>query len=325
MMMKTKILLFFSLIIILFAGFYYNNIYFPLDFAEENESKVITIPQSVSAREIIKILRFNNVIKNEFFTRVFLRIKRWDLSLLAGEYEFFSPKSTKEILKKIHLGKIKGIRVTIPEGSTNVEIANILESMELINKEKFVALSKKEEGYLFPDTYYFYKGISEQEIIDLMKEQFNKVVLSLASQKDKELDLDLRECVILASIVEKETNSDNDRKMVASVFLNRLRKKIKLESCVTILYALGKHKSTLYNSDLKIDSPYNTYIYYGLPPGPICNPGKSALASVFNPAKSEFLFFVSRLDGTHEFSRTLREHISAKNKYKNFKEAIKLK
>ena len=314
--MKIKVLIFCSIIIILLAGFFYYNIYSPLAFAEDKGSRIIDIPQSVSAGEIIRTLKSNNIIKSEFFARVFLKIKGWDLSLLAGEYEFFSHESTKEVLRKIHLGKIKGIRITIPEGSTNVEIAEILGSLKFINKEKFITLSQKEEGFLFPDTYYFYKGISEQEIIDLMKEQFNKVVSRLAGQKDDDVKLDLRGCVILASIVEKESNFDNDRKMVASVFLNRLRKRIRLESCVTVMYAIGKHKDNLTSNDLKIDSPYNTYIHYGLPPGPICNPGESALSSVFNPAKSEFLFFVSRLDGTHEFSRTLQEHISAKNKYK---------
>ncbi|MDD5772457.1 MAG: endolytic transglycosylase MltG [bacterium] len=318
--MKTKILIFCSVIIILFAGSYFYDIYSPFDFVEGNKSIIITIPQSVSAREIIKILKSNRIIRNEFITRVFLKITGWDSSLLAGEYEFFSPLSTKEVLKKVHLGEIKGIRITIPEGYTNVEIAELLASLKLVDKEKFVALSNKEEGFLFPDTYYFYKGISEQKIIDLMREQFNNIILPLAARKDKEINLDLRECVILASIVEKEAN--NDRKMVASVFLNRLRKKIKLESCVTVMYAIGRHKNSLYNNDLRIDSPYNTYLHYGLPPGPIGNPGRSALESVFNPAKSDFLFFVSRLDGTHEFSRTLQEHVTAKNKYKKISKKI---
>lgn len=314
-----RFLLFFSLIIIFFAVFCLYSIFSPFDFAKRdksNKSAVITIPQSVSAKEIIKILKSNNIIRNEFLARVFIRIKNWDSSLLAGEYEFFSPVSTKEVFEKIHLGEIKGIRITIPEGWTNVEIAELLASFKLVNREKFIDLSRNEEGFLFPDTYYFYKGMSEQDIIDLMKGQFNNVILPLADKKDDEINLDLKECVILASIVEKETNNYDEKKLIASVFLNRLRKKIKLESCVTVMYAIGIHKNGLNNKDLSIDSPYNTYLHYGLPPEPICNPGKSSLSGVFNPAKSDFLFFVLRTDGTHEFSRTLQEHIIAKNKYK---------
>ncbi|MFH1287456.1 MAG: endolytic transglycosylase MltG [bacterium] len=318
-MMKHKILLSFSLIIIFFTGFYFYSIFYPFDFAGRNKlnkSTVVTVPQSVSANEIIKILKSGNVIHNEFCARVFIRLTGWGPSLLAGEYEFFPPVSTKEVFKKIHLGKIKGIKITIPEGHTNIEIADLLASFKLINREKFIDLSLNEDGFLFPDTYYFHKGMREQDIIDLMKERFNNVVLPLADKKDDEINLDLKECVILASIVEKEANSYDERRLIASVFLNRLRKRIKLESCVTVIYAIGKHKRSLNNKDLSIDSPYNTYLHYGLPPGPICNPGKSSLSSVFNPVKSEFLFFVSRLDGTHEFSRTLQEHILAKKKYK---------
>ncbi|MEW6088645.1 MAG: endolytic transglycosylase MltG [bacterium] len=323
--MKHRILLFFSLIIVFFAGFYSYSIFYPFNFSRQDKpgkSVIVTIPQYVSAREIIRILKSSDIIKNEFFTRIYLKIKGWDSTLLAGEYEFFLPVSAKEALKKIHLGEIKGIRITIPEGYTNTEIAELLAGLKLVDREKFISLSQDDEGFLFPDTYYLYKGMSEQMIIDLMKEQFNYIVLPLFSQKDEENTLSLKDCVILASIVEKEANTDSERRMVASVFLNRLRKRIKLESCVTVMYAIGRRKSNLDNKDLRIDSLYNTYLHYGLPPGPICNPGKSALSNVFNPAKSDFLFFVSRRDGTHEFTRTLQEHISAKNRYKKILKKI---
>lgn len=310
-MVKTKILLSFSLTIVFLVWYCF---YSKFDLA--NKSIVVTIPQSVSADEIIKILKFNNVIRSEFPAKVFVRITGWDSSLLAGEYEFFSPVSMKDVLKKIHLGEIKGIRITIPEGWTNAEIADLLAGFKLVDREKFIDLSRNEEGFLFPDTYYFYKGMSEQDIIGLMKGQFSSVVLPLFSQKNDEVNLGLKECVILASIVEKEVNNYDEKRLIASVFLNRLRKKIKLESCVTVMYAIGRHKSSLSNKDLGVNSPYNTYLHHGLPPGPICNPGKSSLSSVFNPAESEFLFFVSRHDGTHEFSRTSQEHLMAKKKYK---------
>lgn len=312
-MIKPRMLLFYSLVVV-FVGSFLGSIFCP--FGLNNKSVVVTVPQSVSAKEIIKILKSHGVINSEFFARVFVRLTGWDSGLLAGEYEFFSPVSTKDVLKKIHLGEIKGIRITIPEGWTNVEIADILAGFKLVDREKFIDLSRNEEGFLFPDTYYFYKGMSEQNIIDSMKEQFNSVVLPLADKKDDEVNLDLRGCVILASIVEKETNNYDEKRLIASVFLNRLRKKIKLESCVTVMYAIGRHKSSLNSKDLGVNSPYNTYLHFGLPPGPICNPGKSSLTSVFNPAESNFLFFVSRHDGTHEFSRTSQEHLLAKKKYK---------
>lgn len=310
-MVKTKILLFFSLTIVFLVWYCF---YSKFDLA--NKSVVVTIPQSVSADEIIKILKSSNVIRSEFPAKIFVRVTGWDSGLLAGEYEFFSPVSMKDVLKKIHLGEIKGIRITIPEGWTNVEIAELLAGFKLVDKGKFIDLSRSEEGFLFPDTYYFYKGMSEQNIIDLMRERFDNVVLPLAGKKDDEVKLGLRECVILASITEKESNDCDEKKLIASVFLNRLRKKIKLESCVTVMYAIGRHKSSLSSKDLGVNSPYNTYLHFGLPPGPICNPGKSSLSSVFNPAESEFLFFVSRHDGTHEFSRTSQEHLLAKKRYK---------
>jgi len=259
--------------------------------------------------------------------------KRSGLSLKAGGYflsEGMSIYEAIEALRRVpHLEK-----VTIPEGLTAREIAKLLSEKEIISsEEEFLKLvfngkeafrefkfikeipSLSLEGYLFPDTYYFPKRTPPKNVISAMLKRFERAISPEMLKELPDLGLTFHEVIILASVVEKEGMKDEEYPIISAVFYNRLRRGMKLESCATVEYLLKERKERLTLDDLKIDSPYNTYMYKGLPPGPICNPGAKAIAGAFFPAKVDYLYFVSKGDGGHHFSRTYEEHVEAKNRY----------
>jgi len=170
---------------------------------------------------------------------------------------------------------------------------------------------KRLEGFLFPDTYQFEADATAEEIINVMLKRFGEVYNEEYRRRAQELGLSTLEVVTMASIVEKEAKLDEERAVIAGVFYNRLKKNWKLESCATVQYLLGEPKAELSYKDLEIDSPYNTYKYYGLPPGPIASPGKASLEAALYPEEVDYLFFRANPDGSHTFSRTLAEHNQA--------------
>ncbi|HLA41159.1 MAG TPA: endolytic transglycosylase MltG, partial [Candidatus Glassbacteria bacterium] len=159
--------------------------------------------------------------------------------------------------------------------------------------------------------------ISEESVLRLMVDRFSQVYEDLARRREPASELDRRQSVILASIIEKEAQLDRERPIISSVFLNRIAGNRPLESCATVLFVLGKHKSRLLYRDLEIESTYNTYLHRGLPPGPICSPGRASLEAALFPAQTGYLYFVARGDGSHVFSRSLDEHVQAKRRYQN--------
>ena len=174
------------------------------------------------------------------------------------------------------------------------------------------------EGYLFPETYHFPKGTPTEKLVEAMVTQFKKTFNENWQRRADELGMTVREVVILASLIEKETSIPEERTLVSAVFHNRLRIGMKLDCDPTIIYALKQQDrfgDRLRTKDLRFDSPYNTYLYPGLPPGPICNPGQGCLEAALYPAASKYLYFVSKNDGSHHFSLTLREHLRAVQKY----------
>ncbi|MDP6626047.1 MAG: endolytic transglycosylase MltG, partial [Nitrospinota bacterium] len=172
------------------------------------------------------------------------------------------------------------------------------------------------EGYLFPDTYYFEKKISDYDILKKMVDAFRKkIMIQEIMVEAKKSNLSLHEIVTLASVIEKETGKEEERPLISAVFHNRLRKKMRLQSDPTVIYAIRNFDGNLRKKDLRIDSPYNTYRYAGLPPGPIANPGLSSIKTAMQPAKANYLYFVSKKDGEHKFSSTLKEHNQAVLKY----------
>ena len=283
-------------------------------------SKLITISSGQSLKTIASNLQETGIVKNSFLFVLLARIKQAARSIKAGEYELNTGMNPKDVLHILVSGRERLIRVTIPEGLTMNDIARILEEKSISPSDTFLSLAHDPdhlsslgitgtsvEGYLFPDTYRFRRdmeSVKVQEImVDRWKEIFNPYV-----QRCKELEMSIAEVMTLASIVEKETGGSDERPLVASVFLNRLKKGMKLAADPTVIYGIEDFNGNLTRTHLRTDTPYNTYTRTGLPPGPISNPGKQSIHAVLYPAESDFLFFVSRNDGTHIFSKTYTEH-----------------
>ncbi len=243
------------------------------------------------------------------------KLRGLDRTLKQGIYRFHKGMSEDSVLLVLASGKIATVTVTIPEGLTLNEIALKLSRAGVVNQDTFLKLAKDKrllrefnvpfqtfEGLLFPDTYNFPVDIEPADVLRLMAHRFFEIAEPL--MRGTRIDT----LVILASIVEKEAYLAEERPVIASVFLNRLRVGMKLESCATVEYALPEHKERLTYGDLRVNSPYNTYQITGLPPGPICSPGKASLEAVAHPKHTKYLFFVSKGDGSHYFSETAREH-----------------
>lgn len=275
------------------------------------------VPKNSSVGEIAEILRSKKVIIDPFGFTLIVRALKSDRNLKSGNYRISRVKNVFEIISILEEGvPQKQVKVTIPEGFTVYDVARRLKENGIIaNENDFVEKAKQFEGYLFPDTYFFYKGESPEKIIDAMKSRFYEVLPENYEEMAKKKGLTLKEAVILASIVEKEAKFDKDRPLVASVFLNRLKIGMPLQSDATVNYALKSNKLWLSRNDLNVDSPYNTYKYTGLPPGPICNPGLKSLLAVVNAPKTDYYYFLTKPDGEAVFERTLEEHNRNIRKY----------
>jgi UPF0755 protein len=284
-----------------------------------------------SVRTIAQNLRGKGIIKKELPFILGYKIFFPSKSIKAGEYAFHLPLSIKDVLIIITEGKVYLHPLTIPEGMTRREIALYLESHHFSEAKDFLEAALRTEaisgldkdasnleGYLFPETYRFPKGTPAEKIVSTLVAQFKSAFNENWLKRASEIKMTPREVVTLASLIEKEASLPEERKLVSAVFHNRLRIGMKLDCDPTIIYALkekGISKERLQSKDLKIDSPYNTYLYRGLPPGPICNPGRESLEAALYPLNENYLYFVSKNDGSHHFSRTFREHQKAVIKY----------
>ncbi len=293
-----------------------------------NRTEVV-IPDSLNARQIAQRLSDEHVLRNVDEFLLWLRIMGREKELKAGKYEFYRYKNPFYVIGQLTRGGRSEIIVTIPEGSTVDETAAILEGHGLVDAGRFIELCRDDsvieefglratslEGYLFPDTYSFSDAQDEASVIATLLANFRKRAADLGV-----VDRDsLHRAVILASIVEREAKYEDERPVIARVFINRLNTNRPLESCATIYYVLkssGKYipGRKLSDRDLRVESPYNTYQNPGLPPGPICSPGESSMRAALAPADVDYLYFVARGDGRHHFSRTFREHAAAKEQY----------
>lgn len=246
----------------------------------------------------------------------------------VGEYRLSPAQAPGEILEWLVEGRVATWPVSIPEGFTAAMIADRLAAEGLTDAEAFLAAANdpalatelgieapRLEGYLFPETYRLPKGLPARRIATVMVEHFMEVYRPLAP-KARERGLSMHEVVTLASIVEKETGAPHERARIASVFVNRIERGMRLESDPTTIYGIPDFDGNLRRLHLEdTGNPYNTYRITGLPPGPIANPGRAALLAVVEPEETDYLYFVSRGDGTHVFSRTYREHVNAVNEY----------
>lgn len=282
---------------------------------EVKTAKLVEIPEGANAVDVAKLLQENGIIKNDDWFLYLTR--RYDVQekLKAGIYEFSGRTPLKEVIKRIVHGEVTLVRVTVPEGSTIKDIADILERKKLVSKEDFIKYAletKKLEGFLFPDTYFFPHKTSVEAIASTMYKRFKHVFEEIYGEEITDANFKkVKEIVTVASIVEKEAMYDSERRIIAGIIYKRLKRNIPIQSCATVIYATEKPKSRLSTSDLKVRSPYNTYIHRGLPPGPICNPGLSSLKAALNPEKTDYLYFVSMGDGRNYFSKTYSEHLAA--------------
>jgi UPF0755 protein len=280
----------------------------------------VDIVPGMSSMQIATQLKNQGIIRSRY---VFVALHEAEGGTLkAGEYRFDHPVPMKEVWERIHRGDVYTVALTIPEGSNLFDIAAKVEAAGLGSKAAFIGAAQHDqsliadldpaapsaEGYLFPDTYRFPRHIDAQEIIAAMVKRFRQAAQGIG------LTADYHPTVTLASLIEKETPLDAERPLVASVFVNRLEKNIPLMTDPSVIYAAlleGRYRGTIYASDLRADSAYNTYRHAGLPPGPICNPGLKSLEAAMHPAQTDYLYFVAAgadPSGQSRFSATLEQH-----------------
>jgi UPF0755 protein len=300
--------------------------------AAGKEEIVITIPKGASSAEIGEILHEKGLIRNATVFKYYVRYKGIASQLQAGDYRFTPGMSVDALLDKMVNGDVyvETFTFTIPEGFTVIQIADLLAEKGLVNKEKFLKevnegkfdydfikaipadpnRKYRLEGYLFPETYEMKKGATEHEIIDRMLSQFDKVFKEEWKAELNKRKMTIDQAVTLASIVEREAVLNEERPVIAGVFYNRMEEGWKLQSCATIQFILGKQRDVITYKDLEVESPYNTYINSGLPPGPIASPGQASLQAVVYPENHDYFFFVTKKDGSdgHFFSKTFAEH-----------------
>jgi UPF0755 protein len=286
-------------------------------------SVLVRIPPGSSTLSILAALESGGVIRDRRLGLVVLRFLHRGRSLKAGEYRFEGARSAEQVILKIQAGDVVTYRVTVPEGLSAAEVFALFASQGFGSGPEFAALFHKPgtfegvpagaptlEGFLFPETYNVTRSMSAHEIASIMLHQFQKHLPPLFEKKAAALGLSELQAVTLASLVEKETAVPSERPLVAAVFRNRLKKGMLLQCDPTTIYALkriGAWKGTLTRSELSLAEPYNTYASPGLPPGPICNPGRTSLEAAVSPSTSTFLYFVAAGDGTHRFATSYED------------------
>jgi len=314
-----------------FAYYRWNELCLPV--CGQSEKRDVFIKYGIGVREIAKLLENEGVIRSQY---VFLYLAWKDGSLRKmqpGEYELDCSLPPEKHLEDIVAGKVKLYKIVIPEGSNLFDVKRIFEESGIFEDSDLLAYatdreflrnfgfeSDSAEGFMFPDTYHFPRGLTTKKALSIIFKHFWDVWEKDGfSKKLTELGLDVTDVITLASIVEKETASSEERGLIAGVFWNRLKRDIPLQADPTVTYGLLTQDEPLVKrltkKDLQTLHPYNTYLLRGLPKGPIANPGKEAIKAVLYPTKTDYIYFVSRNDGTHQFSRKLSEHNMAVNLY----------
>lgn len=297
---------------------------------------LVSIPSGASSTRIAGLLEDKGLVRNATVFRYYAKYRGLDQKLKAGNYIFTYGMTMDELLQELSAGNVyrPTITVTIPEGFALEQIAARLAQNGLVDYDEFMnlaigtvpALGRVEEGqryalegYLFPDTYEFDINITPEAILTRMQSRLNDVLTDEMRARAAELGLDTHQLMTLASLVEREVQAPQERDMVAAVLHNRLQKKMPLQLCASVIYALGEHRTELLYSDLEVESPYNTYKISGLPPGPIAAPGRQAIMAVLYPADVDYLYYVLKGDGTgtHYFGRTYAEHQANIRKARN--------
>ncbi len=305
--MKKIILITLSIMIIIIgalAAWFFYELKAPVSKSDQNV--FFEIKSGESTADIASELQSDNLVRSNWMFSFWVKYKK--ITLMPGLYYLRPNMTISEIANDLSVGNVSEYQITIPEGWTNKQIADYLAGKGIVSKEEFLTAANGYEGYLFPDTYRIAVKSTAQEIVTKMRENFDVKTAGLNIANDD---------VILASIVEKETKTAQDRRLVAGIYQNRLALDMPLQSCPTVLYAMGITKDRLSYADTQYDSLYNTYLYKGLPPGPICNPGLDAIEAVLNPTDSDYLFFLSDSNGNIHYAKTDAEQAANEEKYLN--------
>lgn len=283
---------------------------------------VVEVPPGSSFYSTAKKLEDKGVIDSVRKFYIYAKLKGTLSDIKAGEYLFKATTTPREAMDQLVRGSVISYRVTIPEGYNIYQISEILASKGLSERKEFIRKSFDQdlmkklnikglslEGYLYPETYFFTKGISAEEMITEMVERFKIVITDDVRKRAQELGFTLEEIVNLASIIEKETGDPDERPLISAVFHNRLRRGMRLQTDPTVIYGIAEgFDGNLTKRDLETKTPYNTYRINGLPAGPIANPGIESIKAALYPEDVDYLYFVSMNNGSHVFSKTLKEH-----------------
>lgn len=294
----------------------------------DGDPEIFSISSGESLKSICTRLHQRGLVSDERRFMLLARLKDSDKRLKAGEYQLTAEFSPLQLLDTLVSGDVYLHTLTIPEGYTLKQIAAEIDRLQLADADQYLALAtdpkvvasfglegRTLEGYQFPDTYHFPKGLPPKTLITRMVERFRNQFPEAWHKRAAELKMTLIQVVTLASIIEKETGDPSERPLISSVFHNRLKKRMRLETDPTVIYGIKNFNGNLTRKDLRTPTPYNTYIIRGLPPGPIANPGRKAIEAALYPAKSDYLYFVAKKDGTHQFSTNIKDHNAAVRKY----------
>jgi UPF0755 protein len=302
-------------------------------YSNQNTPEMIAITAGMTANQVGEELERRHLIRSARAFSILAGLFQADTRLCAGEYLLTAQMSPQEMLQKLVSGpETEIIRLTIPEGYTTDQIVNLLVQKGIGTKEDYTKVLAADffdysfldgipqdiyrlDGFLFPDTYFLDQKDTPHEAIDLMLRRFQQELSAEAQAQLQGMNLSIRNWVNLASLVEKEAVQETDRPLIVSVLLNRLERNMPLQVDATIQYILGTPKAKLYNKDLQINSPYNTYLHNGLPPGPIASPGHASLEAVLHPEQTAYLYYLAKPDGYHVFANTFAEHLENQKKY----------
>lgn len=279
--------------------------------------QLVTVREGASVDEIAFDLQAGGVVQSALAFKFIALVTGHARTLHAGDYLFKEPKDLFSIVRTVSLGAfgLEPEKIRIPEGATTRSMAIIFKSRLLrFDAEKFLAKAQPQEGFLFPDTYFFLPNATEDTVINAMRADFDShmepMLADIASSTHS-----LEDIVILASIIEREASRSDDRHMIAGVLYNRLKKNMPLQVDVTFLYTMGKNTFQLTLADLRSDNPYNTYVHKGLPPGPIGSPSLDSLDAAIHPTPHKYIFYLADNTGVTHYSRTYEEHLQKKHLY----------
>lgn len=302
-------------------------------YSNQNTSEMIAITHGMTANQVGTELERRHLIRSAWAFSLLASQLQADSKLFAGDYFLSANMSPQGMLTKLLSGsKVEAIRLTIPEGYTTDQIVNLLVQKGIGTKDDYPKVlatdsfdysflqgipqnAHRLDGFLFPDTYFLDQKDTPHTAIDLMLQRFQKELTPEVETHLKGMNLSIRDWVNLAALVEKEAVQETDRPIIASVFMNRLAINMPLQVDATIQFILGTPKAKLYNKDLQIPSPYNTYLHTGLPPGPIASPGHASLEAVLHQEKTDYLYYLAKPDGYHVFAKTFAEHLQNQKKY----------